>query len=223
MNNIKDVQVGDVFSETMYAVVTKINKDTIDFKHQGTGEIISLSFPYVEKLLSSADQYSSEVRCGIEDKLWTQKQIDDATKAGTLPKGVNVGDVRVPGIKTIWDGIGQAVFCVEFVKKPTPLSKKAYESAVQAKMNEVAEAIEKAQRSKKGVGNVAKEEVLKLINNPVLNYIPGEVRTMRAYKLQHTSTDGQYAVMDMDKGEKRSVNLPTVSMIVVNGVKYIKE
>jgi hypothetical protein len=220
MNNIKDIQIGDVFSETMYASVTQINKDTIDFKHQGTGETITLSHAYVEKMLSSADQYEEgkEVKVGIEDKLWTAKQIADAKRTD-----VQVGDLRVPGLKTIWDGIGSTVFCVEFTKKATPLSKKAYDLAVQAKMDEVAEAIEKAQRNKKGVGNVAKEEVLKLINNPILNHIPGEVRTMRAYKLQHTSTDGQYAVMDMDKGEKRSVNLPTVSCIVVNSVKYVKE
>lgn len=218
MNNIKDVQVGDVFSETMYASVIQINKDTIDLKHQGTGETITLSHAYVEKMLSSADQYAQELKIGIEDKLWTAKQIADSKRTD-----VQVGDIRVPGIKTIWDSIGQAVFCVEFVKKATPLSKKAYDAAVQAKMDEVAEAIEKAQRNKKGVGNVAKKEVLKLINNPILNHVPGEVRVMRAYKLQHSSTDGQYAVMDMDKGEKRSVNLPTVSCIVVNGVKYIKE
>lgn len=220
MNNIKDIQVGDAFSEVSYFLVEAVNKDTIDLKHQATKEIVTLSHAYVEKMLSSADQYEQgqEIKVGIEDKLWTAKQITDAKRTD-----VQVGDVRVPGMKTIWDGIGQAVFCVQFVKKATPLSKKAYNEAVQAKMDEVAEAIDKAQRNKKGVGNVAREEVLKLINNPILDHVPGEVRTMRAYKLQHTSTDGQYAVMDMDKGEKRSVNLPTVSMIVVNGVKYIKE
>ena len=218
MNNIKDVQIGDVFSEVSMYKVVAVNNDTVDLKHQATQETVSMSHQYVEKMLSSADQYTQEVHCGIEDKFWTAKQIADAKRTD-----VQVGDIRVPGMKTIWDSLGQTVFCVEFVKKATPLSKKAYDAAVQAKMDEVAEAIEKAQRSKKGVGNVAKEEVLKLINNPILNHIPGEVRTMRAYKLQHTSTDGQYAVMDMDKGEKRSVNLPTVSCIVVNGVKYIKE
>ena len=218
MNNIKDVQIGDVFSEVSMYKVVSVNKDTVDLKHQATQEVVSMSHQYVEKMLSSADQYSQEVVCGIEDKLWTAKQIADSKRTD-----VQVGDIRVPGIKTIWDSIGQTVFCVEFVKKATPLSKKAYDAAVQAKMDEVAEAIEKAQRNKKGVGNIAKEEVLKLINNPILNHVPGEVRVMRAYKLQHSSTDGQYAVMDMDKGEKRSVNLPTVSCIVVNGTKYIKE
>lgn len=219
MNSIKDVQIADVFSEVNYFTVQALNSNgTVDLKHQSTGETVTVSNEYLEKFLSSADQYQEEVKVGIEDKLWTAKQIADAKRTD-----VQVGDLRVPGLKTIWDSIGQSVFCVEFTKKATPLSKKAYDAAVQAKMDEVAEAIEKAQRNKKGVGNVAKEEVLKLINNPILNHIPGEVRTMRAYKLQHTSTDGQYAVMDMDKGEKRSVNLPTVSCIVVNGVKYVKE
>jgi hypothetical protein len=220
MNSIKDVQIGDVFSEVNYFTVQALNPNgTVYLKHHATKETVTVSNEYLEKFLSSADQYQGEeVKVGIEDKLWTAKQIADTKRTD-----VQVGDLRVPGLKTIWDSIGQSVFCVEFTKKATPLSKKAYDLAVQAKMDEVAEAIEKAQRNKKGVGNVAKEEVLKLINNPILNHIPGEVRTMRAYKLQHTSTDGQYAVMDMDKGEKRSVNLPTVSCIVVNGVKYIKE
>lgn len=218
MNNIKDVQIGDVFSEVSMYVVTAINPDNVDLKHQATGKIVNFSNQYVETLLSSADQYTQELKIGIEDKLWTAKQITDSGRTD-----VQVGDVRVPGIKTIWDSIGQAVFSVEFTKKATPLSKKAYDAAVQAKMDEVAEAIEKAQRNKKGVGNIAKEEVLKLINNPILAHVPGEKRVMRAYKLQHSSTDGQYQVMDMDKNEKRSVNINTVEWIVVNGTKYIKE
>lgn len=219
MNKITDVRVGDCWSEVNYFSTQAINSNgTVDLKHQLTGETIVVSNDYLEKFLCSCDQYQKEIKCGIEDKYWTAKQITDSGRTD-----VQVGDVRVPGIKTVWDNIGQAVFSVEFTKKATPLSKKAYDAAVQAKMDEVAEAIEKAQRNKKGVGNVAKEEVLKLINNPILAHVPGEKRVMRAYKLQHSSTDGQYQVMDMDKNEKRSVNINTVEWIVVNGTKYIKE
>lgn len=218
MNKIKDVQVGDVFSETSYYNVVAIGKGTIDFKHQGTGETVSLSDKYVETILCSADQFQSEIECGIEDKLWTQAQIDK-----DKPTGVKVGDVRVPGIKTVWDRIGDKVFACEFTKKDTPLSKKAFEALVQAKMDEIGNKVDNAQRNKKSVSTVAKEIALELINNPILNYTPGESRVMRAYKLQHNSVDGHYAVMDMDKGEKRVVNAATLNWIVVDGVKYIKK
>ena len=49
-------------------------------KHLKTGEIVTLNNKYVEDLLKTADQYSSEVVCGKEDKFYTQKQIDDAKK-----------------------------------------------------------------------------------------------------------------------------------------------
>ena len=218
MIDISEIQKGDCFSETSYYSFLEKNKGGLLMKHMGTGKEVLLSEEYVQHMLFSSDIYETELEVGIEDKLWTQAQIDK-----DKPTGVKVGDVRVPGIKTVWDRIGDKVFACEFTKKDTPLSKKAFDALVQSKMDEIGNKVDNAQKNKKSVSTVAKEIALKLINNPILNYIPGESRVMGAYKLQHNSVDGHYAVMDMDKGEKRVVNAATLNWIVVDGVKYIKK
>lgn len=218
MNNIIDVQPGDLWSDISYLQTIAVNKDTVDLKHLATGETVVLSHEYVEKLLSSADQYSQEVSCGIEDKLWTAKQLTDAKNTTN-----QVGDVRVPGMKSIWDGIGSKVFRVCFVKKGKELSKTAYNKLVTEKLESATYTLEKAKTSKKGVTTVAVELLEDLIRNPIVSTIPGEERILRGWKLQHESLDGQYAVMDSDLMEKRVVNLNTIKWIIVDGVKYIKE
>lgn len=218
MVNIKDVQVGDLFSEQAFYNVVKINPTSITFKHLTTGTEVDLGNDYVSQLLTSADSYISEVRCGIEDKLWTVKQIADAGRTD-----VNVGDVRVPGIKSIWDSVGDKVFRVKFIKKGKALSKTAYTKAIQAKLADATYTLEKAKTSKKGVTTVALELLEDLIRNPIVNVVPGEERILRGWKLQHDSMDGLYNVMDADLMEKRVVNLNTIEWIIVGGVKYVKE
>ncbi len=218
MNNIIDVQPGDLWSDISYLQTIAVNKDTVDLKHLATGETVVLSHEYVEKLLSSADQYSQEITCGIEDKLWTQKQLDDAKNTTN-----KVGDVRVPGMKSIWDSIGSKVFRVSFIKKGKELSKTAYNKLIADKLQEATYTLEKAKSSKKGVTTVAVELLEDLIRNPIVSNVPGEERILRGWKLQHESLDGQYAVMDSDLMEKRVVNLNTIKWIIVDGVKYIKE
>lgn len=218
MNNIIDVQPGDLWSDISYLQTIAVNKDTVDLKHLATGETVVLSHEYVEKLLSSADQYSQEVSCGIEDKLWTAKQLTDAKNTTN-----QVGDVRVPGMKSIWDSIGSKVFRVCFVKKGKELSKTAYNKLVAEKLESATYTLEKAKTSKKGVTTVAVELLEDLIRNPIVSTIPGEERILRGWKLQHESLDGQYAVMDSDLMEKRVVNLNTIKWIIVDGIKYVKE
>lgn len=218
MNNIIDVQPGDLWSDISYLQTIAVNKDTVDLKHLATGETVVLSHEYVEKLLSSADQYSQEVSCGIEDKLWTAKQLTDAKNTTN-----QVGDVRVSGMKSIWDSIGSKVFRVCFVKKGKELSKTAYNKLVAEKLESATYTLEKAKTSKKGVTTVAVELLEDLIRNPIVSHVPGEERILRGWKLQHESLDGQYAVMDSDLMEKRVVNLNTIKWIIVDGVKYIKE
>ena len=218
MNNIIDVQPGDLWSDISYLQTITVNKDTVDLKHLATGETVVLSHDYVEKLLSSADQFSQEITCGIEDKLWTAKQLTDAKNTTN-----QVGDVRVPGMKSIWDSIGSKVFRVCFVKKGKELSKTAYNKLVAEKLESATYTLEKAKTSKKGVTTVAVELLEDLIRNPIVSTVPGEERILRGWKLQHESLDGQYAVMDSDLMEKRVVNLNTIKWIIVDGVKYIKE
>lgn len=218
MVNIKDIQPGDLFCELSYFSVVKVNPTSVTFKHLGTGTEVDLGNDYVSQLLTSADSYISEIRCGIEDKLWTAKQIAEAGRTD-----VQIGDVRVPGMKSIWDGIGSKVFRVSFIKKGKELSKTAYNKAVQAKLTEATFTLEKAKTSKKGVTTVALELLEDLIHNPIVSTVAGEERILRGWKLQHESLDGQYAVMDSDLLEKRVVNLNTIQWIIVDGVKYIKE
>lgn len=218
MNNILDVQIGDLWSDISYLQTTAINKDTVELKHLNTGETVVLSHEYLEKLLHSADQFSSVANVGIEDKLWTQKQLTDAGNTTN-----QVGDVRVPGMKSIWDSIGSKVFRVSFIKKGKELSKTAFNKAIKARLDDATYTLEKAKTSKKGVTTVALELLEDLIHNPIVSTVPGEERILRGWKLQHESLDGQYAVMDSDLMEKRVVNLNTIQWIILDGVKYIKE
>lgn len=218
MNNIKEIQKGDLFSEISYFSVVGVEPTCVKFKHLSTGTEVKLGNDYVAKLLHSADQFQDTITCGIEDKLWTQKQIDDSGRTD-----VNVGDVRVPGIKSIWDSVGDKVFRVKFIKKGKALSKTAYTKAIQAKLAEATYTLEKAKTSKKGVTTVALELLEDLIRNPIVNVVPGEERILRGWKLQHDSMDGLYNVMDADLMEKRVVNLNTIEWIIVGGVKYVKE
>lgn len=218
MVNIKDIQVGDLFNELSYFSVVKVNPTSVTFKHLATGTEVDLGNDYVSNLLSSADSYVSEQVVGIEDKLWTAKQLTDAKNTTN-----QVGDVRVPGMKSIWDSIGSKVFRVCFVKKGKELSKTAYNKLIVEKLEAATYTLEKAKTSKKGVTTVAVELLEDLIRNPIVSHVPGEERILRGWKLQHESLDGQYAVMDSDLMEKRVVNLNTIKWIIVDGVKYIKE
>lgn len=218
MIKIREIEIGDLFSELAYYQVKKINPTSITFTHLSTKQDVDLGLEYVENLLNAADQHQATVTVGIEDKLWTAKQIAEAGRTD-----VQVGDVRVPGMKSIWDGIGSKVFRVSFIKKGKELSKTAYTKAVQAKLAEATFTLEKAKTSKKGVTTVALELLEDLIHNPIVNTVAGEERILRGWKLQHESLDGQYAVMDSDLMEKRVVNLNTIQWIILDGVKYVKE
>ena len=218
MVNIKDIQPGDLFGEISFFSVVKVNLTSVKFKHLATGKEVDLGSDYVEQLLYAADQHQSTVSVGIEDKLWTQKQLDEAKNTTN-----KVGDVRVPGMKSIWDGIGSKVFRVSFIKKGKELSKTAYNKLIADKLADATYKIDKARTSKKGVTTVAVELLEEVIRNPIVNTIAGEERILRGWKLQHESLDGQYAVMDSDLMEKRVVNLNTIKWIIVDGVKYVKE
>lgn len=203
--NLKEVEVGDVFSEESHYVVEKVGKESIRFRHLESGKSVELSNEYVQNLLNVSDQYETEVRVGKEDK-----------KDGT------------PGIRTIFEGIKSSeVFTVVFKKQDKPKTKKAIEAEREAQRTEAIALIDKAKKAKKSMA-VAYKEALELIqNNPIKDYIEGEDRVLRGYKLQFVSRDGKYKCMDMDitrtgqvTGE-RLVNINTISCLIYNGVKYI--
>lgn len=223
--NIKDIQTGDIFSESPYLIYQKDNgDDTLKFKHSLTGKEVNLSKSYVENLLTTADQYEKEVVVGKEDKLWTAAQIATAIKKGEIKDGdVNVGDVRLKGIRTIFEEIGNEVFTVSFKKADKPLSKKRREELISEQAQSVVDAVIAAKKSKKSMIGAAEEAAMAIANNPVLLTEPGEDRILRGYKKQFSSRDGRYNCMDMDIMQPRPVNINTLTLVVVGGVKYILE
>ena len=221
--NIAEVEVGDLFSEeTIFTCVEK-TKDSVKMKHLKTGEIVTLSNKYVEDLLKTADQYDSEVTVGKEDKYFTQKQIDDLKKKGEDVSNLKVGDLRLKGIKTLWEEITTSqVFTVCFKKKDTPLSAKKLKELQEAQIVKALEDLEKAQKQKKGVLDKAKEVLAYVQANPILPFEEGELRELRGYKLQFKSEDGFYQVRDLDieTNNERLVNINSIVYLVFNGIKY---
>ena len=203
--NIKEIEVGDIFSEESHYVVNKIAKDKIEFLHLESGKKVSLSNEYVANLLNTSDQYDNEVKVGKEDK-----------KDGT------------PGIRTIFENIKSSeVFTVVFKKQDKPKTKKAIEAEKEAQRAEAVALIDKAKKAKKSMAIAYKEALGFIQDNPVKDYIEGENRILRGYKMQFVSRDGKYRCMDMDitrtdkETGERLVNINTISQLIYNGTKYI--
>ena len=203
--NIKEIEVGDIFSEESHYVVNKVAKDKVEFLHLESGKKVSLSNKYVANLLNTSDQYDNEVKVGKEDK-----------KDGT------------PGIRTIFENIKSSeVFTVVFKKQDKPKTKKAIEAEKEAQRAEAVALIDKAKKAKKSMATAYKEALEFIQNNPIKDYIEGEDRVLRGYKMQFVSRDGKYRCMDMDitrtdkETGERLVNINTISQLIYNGTKYI--
>lgn len=223
--NIAEIQSNDCFSEASYYKVKEVRPSTIIFTHVKSGKEVELSHGYVQDLLYTADQYQQEVTVGLLDKVWTQKQIDEARKKDST-LSVNVGGLKQEGIKSIWANVGSKVFTCCFDKKGKELSDTAYNKAVAKQTQEALDQINAAQTGRKGVAKTAAQIIEEVIKNPVTRFEKGEERVLRGYKLQHESVDGFYQVVDLDvtSGEtKRLVNLNTLKWLVVDGIKYIVE
>ena len=203
--NIKEIEVGDIFSEESHYVVNKVAKDKVEFLHLESGKKVSLSNEYVANLLNTSDQYDNEVKVGKEDK-----------KDGTL------------GIRTIFENIKSSeVFTVVFKKQDKPKTKKAVEVEKETQRNEAVAIIDKAKKAKKSMATAYKEALEFIQNNPIKDYIEGEERVLRGYKMQFVSRDGKYRCMDMDitrtdkETGERLVNINTISQLIYNGTKYV--
>lgn len=203
--NIKEIEVGDIFSEESHYVVNKVAKDKVEFLHLESGKKVSLSNEYVANLLNTSDQYDNEIKVGKEDK-----------KDGT------------PGIRTIFENIKSSeVFTVVFKKQDKPKTKKAVEAEKETQRNEAVAIIDKAKKAKKSMATAYKEALEFIQNNPIKDYIEGEERVLRGYKMQFVSRDGKYRCMDMDitrtdkETGERLVNINTISQLIYNGTKYI--
>lgn len=205
--NIKEIQVGDIFSEESHYVVAKIGKDSIEFRHLESGKTVKLSNEYVKNLLNTSDQFHKEVKVGKEDK-----------KDGT------------PGIRSIFESIKSSeVFTVVFKKQGKVKTKKQLNEEKAAQREKAIALIDKAKKSKKSMAEAYKIALEMIQNNPILDTIEGEDRVLRGFKMQFVSRDGKYRCMDMDikrtdkETGERLVNINTISVLVYNGVRYVVE
>ena len=205
--NLREIEVGDIFSEESHYVVKEVKSESVVFKHLESGKIANLSNEYVYNMLNTSDQYEKEVKVTREDK-----------KDGT------------PGIRTIFEGIKSSeVFTVVFKKQDKAKTKKQFESEKEAQRMEATSMIDKAKRQKKSMATAYKEALEFVQSNPIKDYTEGEDRVLRGFKIQFVSRDGKYRCMDMDieKTEKdtgeRLVNINTISQLIYNGVKYTVE
>ena len=227
---VSDIKVGDIFSEQSHYVAVSADSTKVEFVHVQSGQHVMLSTNYVAGMLKSADQYDDVVEVGKEDKLWTKKQIDEQFgDLGNLSQNTpNVGDVRVPGIRTIWENIhSQQVFTVCFQKADKAKTQKALAAEYAAQQEMAVGLIDKAKKMKKSMAAAYKIAMDELQKNPISKIVHGEDRVLRGYKLQFTSRDGKYDCVDLDievKGTEngiRPVNINTLKWIIIDGVKYI--
>ena len=204
MNKDK-LKVGNILSETThYKIVAKFGNH-IDCILQESGDKVSLGNDYALKYCSSGDVYEEIKEVTKEDKA-------DGT----------------PGIRSIFENIHSSeVFTVIFKKQDKKKTRKQIAEEKNSQINEAIAMINRAKEQKKSMA-VAYAEALEFIqNNPVKDYIEGEDRVLRGYKMQFVSRDGKYKCMDMDieRTEKetgeRLVNINTISQLIYNGVKYI--
>lgn len=205
--NLREIEVGDIFSEESHYVVKEVKSESVVFKHLESGKTVNLSNEYVYNMLNTSDQYEKEVKVTREDK-----------KDGT------------PGIRTIFEGIKSSeVFTVVFKKQDKAKTKKQFESEKEAQRMEATSMIDKAKRQKKSMATAYKEALEFVQSNPIKDYTEGEDSVLRGFKIQFVSRDGKYRCMDMDieKTEKdtgeRLVNINTISQLIYNGVKYTVE
>lgn len=220
--DVNDLKQGDVFSEESHYRFQQRSIKGFEFTHVASGQTITLDEKYVTDLLTPADQFTQEMEVGKEDKYWTEKQIAEAIKKRELPADtkVRVGDVRVPGIRTIWANIySSKVFTVFFYKQDKELSSKAL---TEAREKQIAEAMSKL--GARVVASKIRKVVEEIVNNPVLPSAPGELRKLRGYKTQFSSINGNYGVIDLDitsGSAERQVNVNQIQELIYDGVRYI--
>ncbi len=229
---------GDIFSETSRYTFIKKNADKKDltpyvFENYATKEKVYFGKDYIEKYLAAANQFHDTIVVGKEDKLWTQKRIDEAVAAGTISKDVKlqprVGDVWLPGIRSIWVNITTQVFAACYIKQGKEHSKKKYAELLEAQHVDAQAIMDRAKAAKKSLIEASKEAFSYIQDNPISKLEPGEERTLRGYKIQFDSETGFYDVIDMclpaddSAGGIRRVNINTILWLVVDGVKYVVE
>lgn len=203
---IQNIELGNILSETSHYVVTRLNgSESIECRHLESGDTVHIGQEYLKNYCQSADEYSEVVEVTKEDKF-------DGT----------------PGIRGIFEGIHSSeVFTVVFKKQDKKKTKKQVKEEQEKQIQDTIALIEKAKSQKKSVAAAYAEALTFIQQNPVKDYIEGESRTLRGYKVQFQSRDGRYDCVDMDieKTEKESgvrpVNINTIESLIYKGIKYV--
>lgn len=207
IEKVNQLKEGSVISESSHYIVKRVSGSNAWLQHFESGEEVQIGISYLKNYTHSADLYNGEVKVTKEDK-----------KDGT------------PGIRTIWESIhsGQ-VFTVCFKKQDKAKTKKQLEAERETQRAEAVALIDKAKKQKKSMAVAYKEALEYIQKNPIKDYIEGEDRVLRGYKIQFESRDGRYNCVDMDieRTEKengvRPVNINTIKYLIFNGIKYIVE
>jgi hypothetical protein len=226
--NIREMQPSHQFSELSHYTLKAKGRGKLTFIHHASGSEVTLSEQYVTKYLKNAEQYQSVVKVGREDKYWTAKQIDNAVKKKEFRRkdAPEVGDLRVQGIRSLWESIhSQQVFSVGFLTNSKESSRELKERR-EDKIDDIISSIGplRSNANKASRDRYVKEALMKALQEPVVK-TPGS-RTLRGYKVQFTSRDGRYNCVDMDldaPNNIRPVNINTLQWLVFDGVKYIVE
>lgn len=197
MINVKEIQNGDFLSETTYYQVVDKTREQVIVNVIGSDFNIRIDNAIVEKNLSSSDIFNEEKQVTKEDK-----------RDGTL------------GIRSLFENHGTGVCTVVFIKQNKNKTKKAFEDEKNLQKEKALEKVEKARRGKKSMVDVIRKEIAEIQNNPILPFIPGELRVMTGYKLSFTSRDGKYRFMDLEVKEERYVNINNIVGFIADNTKY---
>lgn len=207
IGQINQLKQGSIISESSHYIVNRVSGSNAWLTHFESGEEVQIGMSYLKNYTNSADLFETTVKVTKEDK-----------KDGT------------PGIRSIFESIKSSeVFTVVFKKQDRAKTKKQFESEREAQRAEAVALIDKAKKQKKSMAVAYKEALEFIQNNPIKDYIEGEDRVLRGFKMQFVSRDGKYKCMDMDieRTEKetgeRLVNINTISQLIYNGVKYVVE
>lgn len=227
------IKKGDVFSELSTYLVENVNKDSVTFKHLETNKSVNINNNYIEDCLTSAEQYTETIYVGKENKYHTEKTVKEAINSGKFKNEEElpiVGQVRLKGLRELFVEIPyKHVFTAIFRKQGKELSAKQLSAARSKQVLELLSKIEEVQKMKKGVLGAAKDALLELQNNVIESYVPGDLRTITAYKTKQQSSTGHYIVKDLkfpdgeDGDNNRLLNINTLEELIVDGRRYILE
>lgn len=206
MVNINKIKKGDfLYEQSHYVVLDDAKQDKVALCHLESETSITISKSYIQNLLTSGDHYTKEVKVTKEDK-----------KDGTL------------GIRSIWQNIyDQKPFTVCFKKQDSKKTVKSYNEEIDKQVQDALALIDKAKKNKKSMSDAYKEAVKFIQANPIKDTIEGEMRVLRGYKIQFSSNDGKYDVIDIDlpnddkSNQIRQVNVNNISYLILDDIKYV--